>query len=236
MAVIRAPAIESPAQLSEQLASLFPPGAVVAELRSPAPRSLLTSVELQSVSHCADKRINDFAAGRVCARRALEEFGVAGFSLLSGPNRQPLWPASFVGSITHTTGYCAAVVAREHDLAGLGVDCERVDAVTEDVWSGICAPFELALLRQLDRAAAVARAALIFAAKEAFYKYQYPLTHAWVGFEDVVIEAEEATALTGAFRVVPLRTLEVDPGRIAQLVGRYCFFEQWVVTGIAGLK
>ena len=39
--------------------------------------------------------------------------------------------------------------APKRDFGGLGVDCEVIDAVTEDVWQSICAPPELARLLRL---------------------------------------------------------------------------------------
>src|SRR4051812_26708965 len=107
-----------------ELLDLFPAGVVAADLSGPVSNSVLTAAELQSIAHCAQKRIRDFAAGRDCAHRALEELGIAGFSILSGSTREPLWPQSIVGSITHTEGYAAAVVARAQQVRSVGIDCE----------------------------------------------------------------------------------------------------------------
>src|ERR1043166_9477590 len=116
-------------RISVELAALFPPGVIAAGLTGAVGREQLTPTELKFIAHCADKRIQDFAAGRSCAHRALREFGIVDYSLLSGTQREPLWPPSVVGSITHTTGYAAAVVARQGDLRSLGIDCEIIDAV-----------------------------------------------------------------------------------------------------------
>ena len=48
------------------------------------------------------------ARARCCANSAS-----AISPLKSAPDRQPLWPDDLVGSITHTAGFCAAVVAEE---------------------------------------------------------------------------------------------------------------------------
>jgi 4'-phosphopantetheinyl transferase EntD len=224
---------ENPARLSEELAGLFPLGVVAAELRGNAPVALLTPSELHFISHCADKRIQDFTAGRACAQRALQELGITGFSLLSAPDRAPLWPPSITGSITHTNGYRAAVVARERDLRSVGLDCESIDALDPELWPRICAPAELQRLGELDSAAGQRQAALIFAAKEAFYKCQYPLTKQWVGFEDVVIESAAWRTDAGTFRVLPQTGLGLDSARIAALRGRFLFRDRRVIAGIA---
>lgn len=225
--------IQNPAELSARLAHLFPQGVVAAELLGNAPLALLTEPELQFISHCADKRIQDFTAGRACAHRALSELGVTDFSLLSASDRAPIWPPSIVGSITHTEGYRAAVVAYKRDLCSIGVDCESVAAVDRDLWSRICHPVELERLAQLDDSRSQQLAALIFATKEAFYKCQYPLTKQWVGFEDVVIEPATWPADSGTFRVLPQKPLGLDSALVASLPGRFVFRDRWVIAGIS---
>jgi 4'-phosphopantetheinyl transferase EntD len=229
---LAAPVTDNPAQLSPSIAALFPAGTgvVAAELRGNAPRELLTQDELSFINHCAPKRIDDFTAGRACARRALAELGISDFSLLSARDRAPIWPAGIVGSITHTKGFRASVVAPDRDLSSLGIDCEGADAVDQELWSRICAPPELERLSQLDAATAQHQASLIFAAKEAFYKCQYPLTREWVGFEDVVIDIDIAG---GAFRVKPQKSLALGTARVESSPGRFLFRDQWVVAGIA---
>jgi len=220
--------LENPAKLSPELSGLFPSGVVAAELTVPAPRELLTAAELQSIAHCAEKRIQDFAAGRACAHRVLDELGIPGFSLLAGEHREPIWPASVIGSITHTHGYGAAVAARQRDLRSVGLDCEVIDSVDEELWSRICTPAEIERLAQLPPAERGRQAALIFAAKEAFYKCQFPLTRAWVGFEDVVIEP----AAEGSLRILPLKKLPLEAGLVARLVSRFQFRGPWVITAV----
>jgi 4'-phosphopantetheinyl transferase EntD len=224
--------LENPAQLSAEVSGLFPPGVIAAELTAPAPRELLTSAELQLMAHCAEKRIQDFAAGRACAHRALRELGILDFSLLAGEHREPVWPASIVGSITHTYGYGAAVVARQRDLRSVGLDCEVIDSVDEELWSRICTPTEIERLAQLPPAERGRQAALIFAAKEAFYKCQFPLTRAWVGFEDVVIEPLDWPVVTGSLRIVPQKRLPLEAGVVAHLVSRFQFRGPWVITAV----
>jgi 4'-phosphopantetheinyl transferase EntD len=211
---------------------LFPPGVAVASLRGQGSPQILTPDELRSVSHCASKRIQDFAAGRACARRALLELGISGFSLLSGAGRVPLWPAGYVGSLTHTMGFSAAVVGLKSDLPSVGIDCEVMAAVNEDVWPSICTPIELERLKRLEPAQRPAHAALIFAAKEAFYKFQYPLTRAWVGFEDVVIQPGPLLSGSGSFEVFPQKGLPLGAESVRALRGRFLLLEGWVVTGV----
>ena len=123
---------DNPAQLSTELGALFPTGVVAVELTGAAPRTVLTASELAYISHCAQKRIDDFTRGRACAHRCMTELGLGKVSLLSGEKREPLWPPDIIGSITHTTGFAAAVVARRNPFEALGIDCEVVDSVGAD--------------------------------------------------------------------------------------------------------
>jgi enterobactin synthetase component D / holo-[acyl-carrier protein] synthase len=225
--------LENPAQLSADLSGLFPPGVIAAELTLPAPRELLTSTELQFIAHCAEKRIRDFAAGRACAHRALRELGILDFSLLAGERREPIWPAAIIGSITHTSGYAAAVVARQSDLGSVGLDCEVIDSVDEELWSRICTPAEIERLAQLPPAERGRQAALIFAAKEAFYKCQFPVTRAWVGFEDVLIEPLDWPVAAGSLCIVPQKELPWEAERVTRLVCRFQFRGPWVMAAVA---
>jgi 4'-phosphopantetheinyl transferase EntD len=218
----------NPAQLSPPLGKLFPAGVVAVELLSEVPRTVLSDDEFRSISHCASKRIDDFSRGRACARRALAELGIGGFSVLPGEKREPLWPAGITGSITHTTGFAAAVVARRSQVEALGIDCEVIASVDSDLWERICTRSERARLEGLPQAQAQRQAALIFAAKEAFYKCQFPVSRQWVGFEDVAIEAS-----AGDFRIVPQIKLPVADGWVASLRGHYEFRDPWVVTGLS---
>jgi len=126
--------------LSAALSSLLPHGALAAELRTPGDPALLLPEEAQHLARAVPQRIQEFAAGRLCARRLLAEFGVLDFPVKAAEDRQPLWPASLVGSITHTVGFCAAVVAERRHLRAVGIDCEVVGSVKAQVWRSIYLP------------------------------------------------------------------------------------------------
>jgi 4'-phosphopantetheinyl transferase EntD len=226
--------LDNPAKLSAELSSLFPAEVVAAELTTEqAPRTLLTPAELQFIGHCAEKRIQDFTRGRACAHRVLRELGIQDFSLLAGAMREPIWPDSTIGSITHTYGYAGAVVARQSHMRGIGIDCEVIESVDEELWSRICTPTEQDRLARLPPSERGRQAALMFAAKEAFYKCQFPITREWVGFEDVVIEPVEWPVSAGSLHIIPQKTLPLEAGVVAALIGRFQFRDPWVITGIA---
>ena len=179
----------NPASLSTRLGRLFSPGAVVATLREPGDPQQLLPEEAAHLGRAVPKRRQEFAAGRLCARRALAEFGMPDFPIPVAEDRQPIWPDSMAGSITHTAGFCAAVVAERRRIQALGLDTEVVGDVNVEIWPHICLPDEIAWIRSLPASEQAPAVTLIFSAKEAFYKCQYPLVRDPLGFHDVRIEA-----------------------------------------------
>lgn len=131
------------------------------------------------------KRQLEFAAGRACARAACAALGIDGAPIPVGAGREPVWPAGLVGSITHSGGVAAAVVARQTDTVAIGIDIERADAVGPDIWREIFTERETAWQHDQPEARRSRLATVVFCAKEAFYKFQYPVTRAWLEFRDV---------------------------------------------------
>jgi 4'-phosphopantetheinyl transferase EntD len=220
-------------RLSAPLTALYPPGVYAAEVLGAGDPDLLTERELQYISHCVEKRIRDFAGGRSCARRALLGLGIEGFDLLPGEDRQPLWPAAVVGSITHTEGHSAAVVGLRSRFRGLGVDTEVATAVKEDVWPQILVEAEWRHLEQLPAAQRPLWAALVFAAKEAFYKCQFPSTSQWLEFTDLAIGPVDPAVAEGIISLRPQRSLELAAQVSGPWIGRYRFHERFVTVGVA---
>lgn len=86
------------------------------------------------------------------------------------PNGAPQWQWDVCGSITHTAGYAASLVAGRDSFEGIGVDAEHVGGVTEKLWPRLFDENERAMLMQRgDRAIA---ATILFSAKEACFKAQ----------------------------------------------------------------
>jgi len=221
------------ASLSSRVCSLFPPGVAAAELREKGDPSLLLPEEAVHVGRAVAKRVQEFAAGRLCARRALAEFGIVDFPIRVADDRQAIWPDGLVGSITHTAGFCAAVVAERRRIASVGLDSEVVGDVKGEIWPSICAPIETAWIDSLPAAQRAAAVTLIFSAKEAFYKCQYPVTREFLDFRDVRVEAAAWGAPDGSFTVHPIRAIVIAKDRVLPLQGRYLFHERFVTAGMA---
>ncbi len=217
---------------------LFPRGVAASQLHEFPPVDTLLPAEAACLGAAVPQRAAEFAAGRLCARRALAELGIADFALIAAPDRRPLWPDSIVGSITHTEGFCAAVVGRKRDFIGLGLDTEIIGRVGAHLWPRICTAEELAWITALPVPRRSPAAALVFAAKEAFYKCQYPLTAEWLGFQDLRIQPGDlklAVAEGGAdtFSVVAARRLALEDHVALPVTGRYRLHAQFVSAAVA---
>lgn len=199
----------------------------------PGDAAQLYPEEAQHLGKAIAKRVGEFAAGRICARQALEQLGISGFPLPVREDRRPQWPQGIVGSITHTQGYYAAVAARCGDYRAIGVDAELVGRVGRHLWPKICTDAEVAWLESLSEPEQTRTGALIFSAKEAFYKCQYGLTESWVGFQDVALDPLASDLQSGRFAVRPLVPLKLEQRLPPPWSGCCRFGENLVLSGMA---
>jgi enterobactin synthetase component D / holo-[acyl-carrier protein] synthase len=231
------PSIETnPAIFSARLTELFPHGVLAAELCGRGDPNALYPAEAAHLKRSVQKRAEEFAAGRLCARLLLHEFGISNFAIEVGAHRQPLWPEDLIGSITHTTGFCAAVAAPKKNLRSVGIDTEITGSVKTELWRGICTPLETTWLRSLPQSEQLAAATLIFSAKEAFYKCQFGLTQERLGFHDASVELPGWGQKRGAFRIFANRSIKLELNAALPLQGQYLFHEQFITSGIALLE
>jgi 4'-phosphopantetheinyl transferase EntD len=225
--------VGTPIRLSPRIQELFPVGAIAVESDVPGNPDLLLPAEREFLGRAVPKRVHEFSAGRSCARRALAELRIEGFAVRMAEDRQPVWPAEVCGSITHTGGFCAAVVARHSVIRSMGVDSETVGDVKSDILRAICLPEEVTWLRSLPAPDQAAAAALIFSAKEAFYKCQYPVVREALGFQSIAVEPVDWGAEAGVFNIRPVRPIALAALAGCPRQGHFLFHEAFVTTGIA---
>jgi 4'-phosphopantetheinyl transferase EntD len=181
------------------------------------------------VERAVEKRRREFATGRVLARRLLGELGLVPSPILPAEDRSPIWPFGVVGSISHTIGVCAAVLARSEDARGIGVDVEARKALKPELHEMVLRPSEQAWLRGLPEAERGLYAMLVFSAKECTYKCQYPLTRVVLEFEEVELEIDRAA---GRFSARILHREAAERAGVARLEGFYGFTEAAVLSGM----
>jgi len=184
--------------------------------------------ELEAVRRAVPKRRMEFAAGRACAKSALRDLGVAVEALPRHSDGRTAWPGGVVGTITHSQGWCAAVVAREEDALGLGIDLESIGRMSPGAAEHVLSPAELEDCRghTLGQEAAWA---IKFSAKESVYKCLFPLVQRYIDFREAEIDAAPDGSLTA--RLDP--ALERELPTAATLVGRYQVADGRVMTGFS---
>jgi 4'-phosphopantetheinyl transferase EntD len=183
------------------------------------------------IAQAVDKRRREFTTTRACARAALARLGLPRSAIVRGPHGAPGWPPGVVGSMTHCVGYRAAAVAREDQVAGIGLDAEPHQPLPERVLDFIALRAEVLRLEALaERSPRVCWDRLLFSAKESAYKAWYPLTGRRFDFTAVDVTFDPVAS---SFEVrVPAPASLVNNSQLTQMSGRWLVHKGFVVTAI----
>lgn len=150
-------------------------------------QSSLWDDERFHIEDWAAPRRREFAAGRLCARRALVALGRLETGLLRDADGLPVWPEGVIGSITHCRGMAAAalreVTAGSDTL--LGLDLEKTNRLSAGASRRVLHPLEVAFAGD-DQV----RATIFFSLKEAFYKAQFPRWRTAGNFQDLGLDVD----------------------------------------------
>jgi len=138
-----------------------------------------------SIQRSVAKRQAEFLAGRVCALAALQQLEGLSFIPAIGEDRAPVWPAHITGSITHSTGRAAAIVAKKAHWRGLGMDLENLLNVerAERLAGEILTPPELQRMAASGTDQLALLVTLTFSVKESLFKALYPIVQKRFYFE-----------------------------------------------------
>jgi len=214
--------------------ALFPGPVLALEAPAGSVSGALAAVELERIRSAVAKRRREFETGRLLARDLLARLGFPDFAIAADPKGAPLWPSGVTGSITHTKGWCAVAVAREGAARSLGLDMEADLRLEQKLWSLILTPREVRAIEALPADQREARAMVVFSAKEALYKCQYPVTGLYLDFLEAEIELRDpGKDGVGEFEIAILKddvARSLDGGRVA---GRYAVGER--ITAAATL-
>lgn len=180
------------AALTAALAGTLPAGfAVGFRPIGPDDEAALRPDEARAVTSTVPAARRASGAARALARDLLAGMGVAPAAILRSALGAPLWPAGIVGSLAHDAAITAAVVARDADAAGVGIDVEPAEPLERDVADLVVTAGDL-LGAADDRLAG--RAA--FVAKEAVYKAVHPLCGEILDWPDIRLDLPAGRAWT----------------------------------------
>ena len=170
------------------------------------------------VSTAVQRRQNEFIAGRLLARSLLARLGYPGFLVSIGFQREPVWPSSVGGSISHSWNIYGAgrVAVAVTPRQSVGIDLEPDEPLPADVLRTVRC--------KADDWGKGFPARLGFSAKEAFYKAIFPLTRRFLDFHEVAISVDANTLVAQLLVAAP----PFEAG--FQLVGRWNLRNGWVRT------
>jgi len=146
-----------------------------------------------SASFGSSKRRSEFSLGRYCAHRALSKFELESVPILRiAETREPCWPESVRGSITHSEGFAAAAVGFAKDVSGIGIDLESLSRVVDfNIRRHVCVDKEREFLESLPTEQANRYLRIIFSAKESIFKCFFPISQTYLYFQDAEIIIDE---------------------------------------------
>jgi len=141
-------------------------------------RAALTSDEIASTNEMTLQRCLEFSAGRRVGRLALAALGeVALVGIPIGVGGEPIWPQGVVGSISHTARYAGALVSKVSRHLSVGFDLDDGRPVGDVAAARLMTTAEIDAVIGKGWANTVANAqTVVFSAKEAVFKCQYPRT------------------------------------------------------------
>jgi enterobactin synthetase component D len=133
------------------------------------------------------RRRIEFLSGRLCAQRALHASGFGGLADIAiDPDGAPVWPAGYVGSISHCEGFAVAVAGPVQQVAGIGIDVEPLMSgeVAVEICRQCASEQEMAMPRRGDMSIE-AWLTVLFSGKESLFKALHPEIRRYFDFLDV---------------------------------------------------
>ena len=223
------PNMTQPNQLQSALQGMIPAGVGAVAACVAAEAELFEYPEEgQHLVNAVSARRNEFISGRRCARAALAQIDHASCALPPDADGLPIWPAGSVGSISHSRGLCCAVVANADDVMSLGIDLEKTTRLSPRAMERVVHPLE-ASFSGGDQVLG----SILFSAKEAFFKAQFPVWGAQPNFKDLALQIDVASRQMSVLEIAPhlpksLQEATFRMGFRYQLIGDYVVTLCWL--------
>jgi enterobactin synthetase component D len=158
------------------------------------------------IVRAVDHRRREFATGRWLAREGLRHLGLPDRPILMGKLRNPLWPQSVIGTISHDGDLCAVALRRDGigPMRGIGMDLASLPhrAGTMDE----LAHMFMANAGEMDSVAPlnvpVDPALLLFSLKESVIKAMAAQLDGFIDMRAIEIRATDTFAIHMADRLI----------------------------------
>ncbi|WP_428239595.1 4'-phosphopantetheinyl transferase family protein [Gynuella sp.] len=140
------------------------------------------------IQKAVTKRKSEFIAGRFCALKSLQKWGIGDTFIPVGERRNPVWPSGIIGSISHCHAYAMAVTARSQYSMAVGIDIEDVvePEMADNLRDSVINPDEFVLQAGNEPPNTVFT--LIFSMKESFFKAAYPHVGYYFDFSAISLQ------------------------------------------------
>ncbi|MDV6253040.1 4'-phosphopantetheinyl transferase [Vibrio sp. EA2] len=191
-------------------------------------------LEEKLIQKSVKKRQEEFRAGRHAVRAAIAKLlpnqaFVDQTPILVGLSREPIFPDTISGSISHTDTLCLAACALKNDVPSIGIDVENNQKLGSQLLPAIYTHNEQVRLQESD----VIPNILIFSIKESLFKCLFPFVQVYFDFLDAEITLHPETANSGQFQfelVGDNRSHLQSALPNLAFHGHYCFTEQSVFS------
>ena len=161
----------------------------------------LTSAEQVATRDMSEQRLRSYSTGRYLSHQLLANAGFPDTDVLSGDEREPLWPPGVQGSISHTDAWCLVAMTTAVRYCGLGVDIEQVQALesglrdivlTQQEQRDIAALPALSPLQQTsgNTLSVTGWPAVYFSIKESLFKCRFPVERQWIDFHQATVSVD----------------------------------------------
>lgn len=185
--------------------------------------------EIKLIQNAPKSRQLEFLNGRNNAHLALQTLQFnSPKAILIGKNREPLWPISIVGSITHCEGYCAAVVAYKKNIIGVGIDAELNSNLSDKLTLTTQTINEInknKSLVSMNKNICVNK--LIFSAKESAFKFIHSFIQEYINFNVIEISLNFDTK---SFSIIFIKQTLIAKFKNSKLIGKFDYNETHIVT------
>ena len=177
---------------------LLPSGVMTSTLPIADYCDLLADGELAYIANAAERRKTEFSTSRKAIRDLIHTQCETWEGVIPDSRHMPVWPEGWIGSISHSKGICSVAIAPNNSLSSIGIDLESLNRIRPELWRKIASEEEVSAIRahaELNNCPVDDLMTVVFSVKEAFYKYQFPITGLWLGFLDVCLSFDpEGTA------------------------------------------
>jgi enterobactin synthetase component D len=189
----------------------------------------------ESVVRAVTRRKSEFVAGRYLAKKALIALGANKITVGVGTNRVPLWPDSFIGSISHSNEFAICAVANRDYISRVGIDVENcIDVkVAQDIVGSVLIESEYKFVGSYTNPNPTVLT-LIFSAKESLFKALYPEVGRYFDFDAAQIKRIDFH--TGQFTIELVQNLGPTLPLGSCFEGAFELKNKQVLTMIISLK